>query len=156
MITLFLKNSDIPELTAFSGNIDADSLKPHIYIAQTTDIKRVLGIDLYTKIYNDFVNNTLSGVYKTIFDDYVVDMLVYFACSKYMAFGATKTTNGGVFKQGADGATVADFKEVAILKNDYKQLAAGVENNFYEYMKTVDIEEYKNVTKVKTNLLNWY
>jgi hypothetical protein len=51
MIKLFLKPNDIPALTSFSGNIDIDQLAPCISIAQQTYIKRVLGLNLYNKIY---------------------------------------------------------------------------------------------------------
>lgn len=157
MITLFLKDTDIPELTAFSGNIDADSLKPHIYIAQTTDIKRVLGVDLYNKIYSDFVADTLADDYLLIFNEYVVDMLVYFSCAYYMGFGAYKTSNAGVYKTNADGASLADVKEVNVLISRYRQLGSSVENSFYEFMKTnTTISEYVHEEKKTTNIVNWY
>jgi len=76
MITLFLKENDIPALTSFSGNIDADSLKPHIFTAQTNDIKRILGTDLYNKMLADYEADALTGLYKTIYEDYLVPMEV--------------------------------------------------------------------------------
>ena len=39
MIQLFIKETDIAELTGFSGNIDSDSIKPAINVAQTTHFK---------------------------------------------------------------------------------------------------------------------
>lgn len=154
MITLFLKETDVPFLTALSGNIDVDSLKPHIYTAQTTDIKRVLGVNLYNKIYNDFVSDTLTGVYATIFNDYVIDMLVYFTCEKYMQFGSYKTTNMGVYKTTAEGGQTVDYKEVANLASKYRQLAANVENNFRTFMEENPIDEFKKDNN--TNIIGWY
>lgn len=156
MTTLFLKAEDIPTLTAFSGNIDADSLKPNIYVAQTTDIKRVLGLDLYNKIYADYVAGTLTGEYLTIFNDYIVDMLVYYSCANYMGFGAYKTANAGVFKSSAEGSQIADVKEVNVLISRYRQLGIDVESVFYEYMKTIDIPEYKQEERVVKQIVNWY
>lgn len=142
MIKLLLKPTDIPSLTSFSGNIDADALKPYIYLAQKNDIKRILGLELYTKIYDDYVAGTLAGDYKEIYDDYVVEMLVFFSCSKFMVFGGYKTTNNGISKVNIDGALVADPKEVAGLISAYKDLAVSSETAFYEYIKTKSIEEY--------------
>lgn len=152
MITLWLNSNDIPALTAFSGNIDADSLKPHIYTAQTTDLKRILGLELYNKINADYIAGELDGVYKTIYDDYVVDMLTYFSCTNYMAFGGYKTSNNGIYKEGN-----VDLKEVSVLIGRYKQLGTNVELNFYDYMKTVSINEWRNSTDIEENkVIPWY
>lgn len=140
---LWLKNSDIPELTSFSGNIDAASLLPHIYTAQRTEMKRVLGVDLYKCIDDKIQNNiALVGEYKKIFDEYIVDMLVYFSAMNYMAFGGYKTANAGVFKTGGDGNVSVDYKEVAVLIDKYRSLGVSVENDFQAYIKTVNLMEY--------------
>ena len=67
MIQLFIKETDIAELTGFSGNIDADSLIPAINVAQTTHLRRILGINLYNKIASDIENDTLAGNYLAIY-----------------------------------------------------------------------------------------
>lgn len=157
MIKLFLNENDIPQLTAFSGNIDADSLKPHIYIAQTTDIKRILGVELYNKVYTDFVADNLTGDYLQIFNEFIVDILVYYSCANYMGFGAYKTANNGVYKSGSEGASIADAKEVNVLISRYRQLGVSVENSFYEFMKTnTTITEYVHEEKETKNIVNWY
>ncbi len=158
MKKLWLKENDIPELTAFSGNIDADSLKPFIHIAQTTDMKRILGIDLYNKIDTDIQAGTaFTGEYLKIFNEFIVDMLVYFSCSKYMGFGGYKTANAGVYKQTIENAAVVDYKEVNVLIGRYTQIAEGVELEFYKYMKTIELTEYPK-TKIdeSDSVLGWY
>ena len=157
MVTLLLRENDIPELTAFSGNIDVDSLKPHIYNAQINDLKRVLGKDLYDKILADYVAGTLADVYLTIYTDYVIDMLTYFSCTNYMAFGGYKTANAGIFKTNSAGGTSVDIKEVNILINRYRELAVGVEHNFLIYMTDIDIPEFSESSEInKTNIIPWY
>jgi len=154
MIKLWLKENDIPSLTSFAGNIDSDSLKPFIFIAQTTDLKRVLGLLLYEKINTDYIADTLSGVYLTIFDNYVIDMLVYFSCSHYIAMNSSKVSNNGIIK--TEQST--DLKEIDRLSARYNQLANSVMVSFQEYMVDIDIPEYgKNCEdKVKTNIIGWY
>jgi hypothetical protein len=154
MIKLFLKETDVAFLTAFSGNIDVDSLKPHIYVAQTNDIKRVLGLKLYNKIYTDFVSDALTGIYKQIFDEYVIDMLVYFTCEKYVQFGSYKTTNAGIYKSTADGGQIVDYKEVANLSSKYRQLGVNVEENFRTFMRENLVAEFS--TEERTNIIGWY
>lgn len=154
MIKLFLTEKDIPFLTSISGNVDVDSLKPHIYTAQTTEIKRILGVNLYNKIYTDFSDDTLTGVYKDIFDNYVVDMLVYFTCCNFVQFGGYKIANQGIFKSTADGGTAVDYKEISVLASKYRQLGANVELNFRTFINDNPIPEF-TITE-STNLFNWY
>jgi len=158
MVKLLLNANDIPTLTAFSGNIDADSLKPHIYTAQTTQIKRVLGVELYDKIMTDYASDTLAGDYLTIYNDYIVDMLTYYSCMNYMAFGGYKTSNNGIFKMNNEGGQVVDVKEVNILIDRYRELAVNIENQFYAFMKTITIPEWIESTEDEDNnqIIGWY
>lgn len=161
MTTLLLKQNDIPELTSFDGNIDADKLKPYIFLAQKTEVKKALGAELYTKIYNDYVAETLAGVYETIYNEYVVDMLVYFSCSKYMNFGGVKVSNNGNFRVAFSGAVSLSEKETDKQVALYDQMAESVVTSFYEYMAadgTPATPEYKTDTNDKTEnrVIPWY
>jgi len=158
MIQLFIKETDIAELTGFSGNIDADSIKPAINVAQTTHLKRILGQSLYDKISTEIENNTLSGDYLTIYNDYIVYMTAFFSASIYLSLNTSKTTNAGTYKLNPDNATSSSNNEVVILGNNYKAIAASYEDNFREFMKTISIPEWTSTenTKSSTNILNWY
>jgi len=154
MIKLWLNENDIPALTSFAGNIDSDSLKPFIFIAQTTDLKRVLGLLLFDKITTDYEANALDGIYATIFNNYVIDMLVYFSCSHYIAMNSSKVSNNGIIKPEQS----TDLKEIDRLSARYNQLANSVMVSFQEYMADIDIPEYGKQCedKVKTNIIGWY
>ncbi len=158
MIQLFIKETDIAELTGFSGNIDADSIKPAINVAQTTHLKRILGQSLYDKISTEIENNTLSGDYLTIYNDYIVYMTAFFSASIYLSLNTSKTTNAGTYKLSPDNATSSSNNEVVILGNNYKAIASSYEDNFREFMKTISIPEWTSTenTKSSTNILNWY
>jgi len=158
MIQLFIKETDIAELTGFSGNIDSDSIKPAINVAQTTHLKRILGQTLYDKISTEIENNTLSGDYLTIYNDYIVYMTAFFSASIYLSLNTSKTTNAGTYKLNPDNATSSSNNEVVILGNNYKAIAASYEDNFREFMKTISIPEWTSTenTKSSTNILNWY
>lgn len=158
MIQLFIKETDIAELTGFSGNIDSDSIKPAINVAQTTHLKRILGQSLYDKISTEIENNTLSGDYLTIYNDYIVYMTAFFSASIYLSLNTSKTTNAGTYKLNPDNATSSSNNEVVILGNNYKAIAASYEDNFREFMKTISISEWTSTenTKSSTNILNWY
>jgi len=156
MIKLFLQPNDIAVLTGFSGNIDVDNLKPSINVAQTTHIKRILGKDLYAKIYTDL--DTLAGDYLTIYNDYVVYMLAFFSASTYLALNTTKVTNLGTYKINAENSSIATPSEVNTLGKNYESIAISYETTFYEFMKTITIPEYGQTEQCKptTNLIPWY
>src|SRR5574339_41970 len=97
-ILLMIEPKDVIALTTFDGNIDIDNLKPTIYIAQTTYLKSFLGLALYNKIYDDFVADTLTGDYLTIFNEFVKDILSYQTASLYVDFGGYKVSENGIHK----------------------------------------------------------
>ncbi len=163
MITFFLNENDIPSLTAFSGNIDADSLNPHIFTAQTNDIRRILGTELYDKMLADYEagpgTGDLAGIYLTIYNDFLVPMEVYFACMYYMTFGGSKTTNNGVVKISFEGGVALTDTEVARLIGVYRQLGNNQELFFYEFMEDNSVPEYTRTDAEENDnnpVIPWY
>lgn len=155
---LWLKNSDIPELTSISGNIDAASLLPHIYTAQTTEIKRILGLKLYNYIDEKIQAGTaLDGTYLELFNEYVIDILVYYSAMNYMKFGGYKTAQSGIYKVNGDGVQTVDQREINHLVDAYRQLAVSSENQFYVYMKDKNLTEYPQSTDDgQGNVIGWF
>jgi len=140
-VNLLIQPSDVIALTTFDGNIDGDNIKPLIFIAQTTQLKSFLGIDLYSKIYNDFVAETLTGVYQTIYEDYVKDFLSYYTSVLFVDFGGYKVSENGLHKITSENMTPLDSSETEKLSNRYNALIAGVEFNFKEYVSDKNIPE---------------
>lgn len=149
---LLLRQNDIPRLTSLSGNVDIDSLKPHIFTAQVTDIKRILGKDLYDYMLNE----TLSGDYLTIYDDYLVFILAYYSTAYYIDFGGIKVVNSGIVKMETDGAKPLELNEVRFLAEKYRKLAINFEGQLLAFLKTIDIPEYTNETAVRKRIIPWY
>jgi len=160
MKKLLIKASDIPDITGTSGNIDVDSIRPSINIAQNTNVKRVLSADLYDKIVSDYTAGTLTGVYLTIYNDYVVYMLAFHTISIYLSLGVSKVANNGSYKVGVEGSTNLTLNENAILGKNYEAVAISYEIMFFDYIKTIDIPEYKktcsNEANNRTNLIQLY
>tara|TARA_R110000782_G_scaffold14786_1_gene43838 strand:+ start:345 stop:848 length:504 start_codon:yes stop_codon:yes gene_type:complete len=160
-ITLMIKPSDIIGLTQFNGNIDADSLNPMIFIAQTTHLKAFLGTLLYNKIYTDFVAdsttgvfipNNLSGFYLVMYEDYIKDILSYVTSSLFVSFGGFKVSENGLHKIAGENMTSLDDGEINRVSLKYDMLVAGVESNFKEYVYEKDILELKEkVINVNTS-----
>lgn len=157
MITLLVKANDIIQITGIGGNIDTDQLNPAVNIAQSTHIKRILGIDLYNKILADYEADTLSGNYATIYNDYIIFMLSFFSVSIYLSLNNAKVSNAGTFKMNIENGTQPTPSEINTLGKNHESIAISYETNFYEFMKTIDVPEYnKQIAKETTNLIQWH
>jgi len=140
-ITLMIEPSDVIGLTTLNGNIDNDSLKPLIFMAQTTYLKSFLGLKLYTKIYTDFVGNTLTGDYLIIFDEYVKDLLSYKVSEYYVSFGGYKISENGIHKISSDNRELIAESESNTLSLKYASMVANVESNFKEFVEPLRLAE---------------
>ena len=112
---------------------------------------------LYNKILLDYENDTLQGNYLTIYNDYISFIVAFFSVSIYLSLNNAKINNAGTFKMNIDNATQPTASEINILGKNHESIAIGYENNFYEFIKTIDVAEYnKQETKNTTNLIQWY
>ena len=143
-----IQPNDVISLTTLDGNIDVDNLKPIIYVAQTTHLKSFLGLDLYNKIYDDFVANTLSGVYLEIFENYIKDFLSYYTSSLYVDFGGYKISENGLFKISGENMNSLSESEISSLSLKFTKLVANVEANFKEFVSN------KNLPELKSRVIN--
>ena len=143
-ITLMIEPSDVIGLTTLNGNIDNDSLKPLIFMAQTTYLKSFLGLKLYTKIYTDFVGNTLTGDYLIIFDEYVKDLLSYKVSEYYVSFGGYKISENGIHKISSENRELIAESESNTLSLKYASMVANVEANFKEFIDPLNLPELQS------------
>jgi len=157
MIQLFITPENVKELTTISGDTDNDLLLPRIEDAQTIDIERVLGADLYEKIYNDLDNNVaLTGEYLKIFDKYILKMCVYFTAQYFIMLNETKVSNTGntilSLERGQPSGKTVELSE------EYRSMAVSVESNFRKYMEKSTIPEWNYCKKDEgtTNFNDFY
>lgn len=156
-IVLMLSTGDMSRLTKISGNIDVDTLTPYIYNAQITEIKRILTLPLYDKIVADLVAKTLDGEYKIIYENFIIDMLVYYSAADFVKFGSFQMTNGGIYRHLPENATEVDGIEIDKIVKRYTNLGASIELMFYDYMKDISIPEYVvDCTKTNSFKFPWH
>lgn len=152
-IKLMINPSDVIALTQLDGNIDVDNLKPSIYAAQTTHLKAFLGLKLYEKIYNDFVNDVLVGEYLIIFDNYIKDFLSYYTSSLFVDFGSYKVSENGLHKVAGENMTSLSETEIANLSLKYTKLVSNIEANFKEYILDKNLPELQEKDlKIQTDM----
>jgi len=105
---LFINRTDLVRNSIIDGNVDTDKFIQFIKIAQQIDIQQIIG----TKMYDGL---TANARWKTILDDYIVNMLIWYAQSNYIPFAAYQIKNGGVYKHTSENAQNVDKNEVDFL-----------------------------------------
>lgn len=131
---LFIKRQDLVRNSILDGNVDTDKFIQYIKIAQQIHVRNYLGTDLYNRISNDILNNTLNGDYLELVNDYIQPMLIHYAMVDYLPFAAYQVKNGGVFKHSSENAETATKDEVDFLINKERDIAEYYTRRFIDYM----------------------
>ncbi len=95
---LMCSRNDIVKRTPLGGNIDPEKIIPFVKTAQDKYILLALGTVLYDKIQDDIEAGTLSGIYQTLVNEYIIDTLVHYAMVEALPFLAYTIANGGIVK----------------------------------------------------------
>lgn len=131
---LFIRRQDLVKNTAISGSVDTDKFIHFIKLAQEIHVRNFLGTDLYDKISNDIVADSLSGNYLTLVNDYIQPMLIHYAMAEYLPFSAYTIANGGVYKHSSENSINADKREIDSLIAKERDYAEYYTNRFIDYM----------------------
>jgi hypothetical protein len=77
--TFIISEEKLRFFTDLNDSVDTSLLKNAVREAQDIMLQRIIGTKLYNKILSDIDAGTLTGVYKTLVDDYIQDFLLYAA-----------------------------------------------------------------------------
>ena len=131
---LFIKPIDIKRNTTIDGNVDVDKFIQFIKIAQQIHVRNYLGSDLYNRISDDIIADTLTGDYLSLVNTYIQPMLIHFAMVDYLPFAAYQVKNGGVFKHSSENSETVSKNEVDYLVNKEREFAEYYTRRFIDYM----------------------
>lgn len=156
MTQLLITIDDISRLSSFDGNIDNDSINPFIFMAQNSEIKRILGDNLYNKVLLDYENEALSGNYLLIYNDYIATILAYYTCSFYLQLAIPKVSQNGVYLVTPEKTEQIFDDKTNKMAQKYEKLAVGLELKFIEFLDSLNLPERPNLcsSKAKSNF-NW-
>jgi len=96
--TLLISEAKLKRFTDINNNLDVDLISSVIREAQIIHITRILGSKLYDKLISDVDNNTLTGDYKSLVDEYVQDSLLYWAYYESLETIYLRPRNAGLVK----------------------------------------------------------
>ena len=79
MKALFVTLQEVKRKSILDGNLDPDKFIQFIEVAQDINIQMHLGTALYDKLQNDIINDTLTGNYLSLVNDYIKPMLIWYS-----------------------------------------------------------------------------
>lgn len=138
MKALFITTDDLRRKSIIGGAVDADKFVQFIEVAQDIHIQNYLGTKLYNKISTLIINDTIddsgNAVYKTLLNDYLTPMLIWFAQSDYYMFASYQVSNGGVFRHRSESSETPSMQEIKSLVDSSRDKAEFYVRRFLDYM----------------------
>lgn len=131
---LFITRNDLVKYTAVNGNVDTDKFIQFIKIAQDIHIQNYLGSDLFNKISQDILDDTLTGVYLSLVNDYIKPMVIHWAMVEYLPFASYTIANKGIYKHSSENSDTVIKDEVDFLIEKSRNLAQYYTDRFISYM----------------------
>lgn len=140
---LFIQPNDMVEASVLGGNIDYDKITFNIISVQISVLEPLLGTILYDKIITDVTAATITGVYNTIYVDYIKPITKNMAIAEYIEMSSYNLGNAGLFKNQPTNAEIVDKEESLFLAGKYRSLGQMYIQRFYKYICKNTITEYK-------------
>jgi hypothetical protein len=140
--TILLKENELTKNTFLGGNIDVDLYVSCIADAQRSKVEEILGETLYNKISVDFENDDLSGLYETLYDDYIKPFLIRQSAVEYLLIGAYKVNNNGIFKTNVENAQSLSKEEIDYLVQNQRLKAEMYQGRLERWLALNPLPEY--------------
>lgn len=112
----------LKDRTAVHDNIDEKLIFPTIKVCQDMFIHPLLGSSLYNKIVTEVQAGSITGDYKNLLDDYIVDALCWYVLSEAVSDVSWQLWNKGVLRKAPD-ADLPDAETMEGLRNKYRTRA---------------------------------
>jgi len=135
---LFINRTDLVRNSILDGNIDTDKFIQFIKLAQEIHIQNYLGTELYNEIggmiSDGSIDDNANAKFKTLLNDYIAPLLIWFAQVDYIPFAAYQIRNGGVFKHSTETSETVSKNEVDYLVEKARTNAEWYARRFISYM----------------------
>lgn len=155
--TILISEQQIKDTTPIGGNVDTAKLLPAIKTVQNSNIKQILGSELYEKLQQDYEDDTLSGDYEDLLYDYIQPMIIHQGTAYYLTYGAYQFGNKGAYKASSETSTSLTKDEVDYVVKSQEKLYQMYKKEFYIWIKDKNIIEYKEnkVSKTTKRIGGW-
>jgi hypothetical protein len=135
---LFINRTDLVRNSIIDGNVDTDKFIQFIKLAQQIHIQNYLGTELYNKISTLITSGDIDEVeyadYKTLLNDYIQPMLIWWSQVDYIPFASYQIRNGGIYKHSSETSESVGKDEVDFLVNKAREKADFYTRRFIDYI----------------------
>ena len=132
---LFISESRLKSLTAVHDNVEPQEITPFVQQAQDIYIQEILGTYFYQTLKDKIINDTISGYYKTLLDDYIAPTLANYAV--YLAFPSLnyKIKNKAVMTPTSEESTTTDLSSLKYVRGSVQDTAQFYSERTREYLR---------------------
>jgi hypothetical protein len=157
---LLITPQNVIDKTPFSGNIDYDKIVPCIEDAQVMDLEPLIGQVLFDKIVLQKENNTLSGKYLILYNDFIINYLIRATAKNILLVLAYQIANGGIYKHTSANSESVSKEEVDYLMTQQKSKMEAYGLRLQRWLRFNNIPEYLQfsqiVSKKNQEVGSWY
>lgn len=126
----------IKDNTTIDDNVDDQLIRPFISKAQDVNIESIIGTKLMKKLKSDLANNTLTGNYKILVDDYIMKTLREWTMYYSLPHLNYKITNKSVSKKGSENSSPSEMGEIIQLQKQIRDIAEYYSQRLTNYIIT--------------------
>jgi hypothetical protein len=147
--------------TQLQENISDDLLNPCILRAQEIYIQPTLGTSLYNKVMDDAYNKTITGIYKTLLNDYITPCLIEYSYYECLPYIQLRINNKSITRDNSSYSQSSGLEDLKYIRQNILNICQFYQERMIGYLK----ENYNNIpelqtntefSKMKTNLNNSY
>lgn len=148
-VALFITPANLKAVSVIDENVDEKIIQVCIKEAQDVRIHRILGTTLYQKYITD-INTSgsagVTGVYRTLMNDYIQNALVYWTLYEISVWLNFKYRNKMIATQSSDNAQPVDLSTVQALRDEHKIKAEWYTQRLVDYLceNSTSYPEYDN------------
>jgi hypothetical protein len=131
---LLISAEILKDRTAVHTNIDEKLMFPTIKVCQDMFIHPLLGSTLFNKIITDVDAATITGDYKTLLDDYIIDAICWYVLSELIFDTTYQIWNKGMVKKSGDNTDVPGSDELEGMRNRFRSRAEWYGQRLKQYL----------------------
>jgi hypothetical protein len=131
---LFISRDDLVRYTPISGNLDFDKVVQYIEIAQDIHVHELLGGNLYQKLQDDVLSNSLSGDYLHLVTKHIKPLLAQYALLEFLPFSQFTISNKGVFKHTSEASESLTKSDISMMVEATRDTAQNYASRMVDYI----------------------
>jgi hypothetical protein len=131
---LFINEEFLKKYTQLNEAVDTNLIRPAMYLAQDKYMTLYLGTDLTNKIKSEIENGTLTGVYETLLNEYIVKPTAWWTMVELYPFLMYKHDNGNLVTRQSENTTAITKGEMDSLVEKARENAQWYTQRLVDYL----------------------